>query len=281
MYWLAHLIYLISPFVARLEPLDYRFFLSFLGDRVYPVASIFYYINPAWWYFGLLLELYLVFPILFRLLQKLGPVWFLVVCGIVTLVSRHVLLNVVPVHGYYVQGAFFGSRLWEFALGMVLGLLYRRYPGEVEHRLFSFPVILAGVVIYVLGLYTYANALTYVLNDALIGTGLFVILAHIARWCDLLPRLGGTLAHVGAFSYGLYLLHQPYVIYFGERMRTMSEPLFTVLACGIIALLACGAIPLERYVNQLTSRVLDQKKTSGQLAVASYQSQPEEVRSKV
>src|SRR5262245_60355574 len=58
MYWVAHLLYLISPFIARPEPIDYRFVLSFLGDRVYPVDTIFYYINPAWWYFGLLLELY-------------------------------------------------------------------------------------------------------------------------------------------------------------------------------------------------------------------------------
>lgn len=271
MYWVAHLIYLISPFVARFEPIDYRFFLSFLGDRVYPVSMIFYYINPAWWYFGLLLELYLVFPILFRLLQKLGPTWFLVVCGTVTVVSRYLLLLVFSAHGYYVQGAFFGSRLWEFAVGMALGLFYRRYPGEVEHRLFSSSAIAAGAVIYVLGLYSYATSLTYVLNDALIGTGLFVLLAHIARWCDLLPRLGVTLAYVGAYSYGLYLLHQPYVIYFAERMRGMNEAVFIVLACLIIVLLTCAAIPLERYVNRLTSRVLDRKKANVQPSGVSYQ----------
>src|SRR5207244_9501806 len=113
MYWLAHLVYLISPFVARPEPVDYRFVLSLLGDRVYPVDSIFFYANPAWWYFGLLLELYLVFPVLFRLLQKLGPVGFLVLCGAVTLTSRYLMLSVIPVNGCYVQCAFFGSRLWE------------------------------------------------------------------------------------------------------------------------------------------------------------------------
>jgi peptidoglycan/LPS O-acetylase OafA/YrhL len=108
-------------------------------------------------------------------------------------------------------------------------------------------------------------------TDALIGTGLFIILAHIVRWCELLPRLGGILAYVGVFSYGLYLLHQPYVIYFGERMRDLSMPVFTVLAWAIIALIATGAIPLERYVNQLTSRVLDRKRVSVQPSAVSYQ----------
>jgi len=271
MYWLAHIIYLISPFVARFEPVDYRFILSFLGDRIYPVDMIFFYINPAWWYFGLLVELYLVFPFLFRLLQKLGPTWFLVVCGAVTVISRYLLLLVLSAHGYYVQGAFFGARLWEFALGMVLGLLYRRSPNEADHRLFSFPAIASGFALYVLGLYSYANSTTYILNDALIGTGLFVILAHIARWCDLLPRLGGTLAYVGAFSYGLYLLHQPYVIYFAIRMREMNEWLFSLFALVIIAIITCLAIPLERYVNQLTSRVLDRKKVSLQPSAVGYQ----------
>ena len=271
MYWVAHVVYLISPFVSRPEPVDYRFFLSLLGDRIYPVDSIFYYINPAWWYFGLLVQLYLVFPLLFRLLQKLGPLWFLAVCGVVTFVSRYLLLLVLSAHGYYVQGAFFGSRLWEFALGMVLGLLYRRYPVEMEHGLFSFGVLAAGIMNYTLGLYSYATTQTYIFNDALIGTGLFVILAHIARWCDLLPRVGGTLAYVGVFSYGLYLIHQPYVIYFGERMRGMNELLFSVLAWGIIALITAAAIPLERYVNQLTNRVLERKKVSLQPSAVDYQ----------
>jgi len=262
MYWLAHFIYLVSPFVARPEPLDYRFILSFLGDRVYPVYSLFYYINPAWWYFGLLLELYLVFPLLFRLLQKLGTVWFLVLCGAVTLASRYLLLTVFPVHGYYVQGAFFGCRLWEFAAGMALGLHYRRQQVVVEERLFTGPTFFVGVGIYILGLYSYATTLSYIVTDAFIGTGLFIILAHLALWSGLLPRLGGILVYVGTYSYGLYLLHQPYVLYFGERMRDLSLPVFTVLACAIIAVLTAAAIPLERYVNQLTSRVLDRKKAS-------------------
>ncbi|MSQ46874.1 MAG: acyltransferase [Deltaproteobacteria bacterium] len=271
MYWVAHLVYLVSPFVVRYEAVDYRFFLSLLGDRIYPVDSIFYYVNPAWWYFGLLLQLYLVFPLLFRLLQKFGPVGFLALCGVITFGSRYLLLLVLSTHGYYVQGAFFGSRLWEFAIGMVLGLLYRRFPREMEHRLFSFPTIMGGVGLYVLGLYSYATTQTYIANDALIGTGLFILLAHIARWCELLPRLGALLAYVGAFSYGLYLLHQPYVLYFAERLRDMNEVLVSLLGCVIIGVLTCLTIPLERSINQLTNRVLDRKKVSVQPLVVSPQ----------
>jgi len=269
MYWLAHLIYLISPFIARPEPIDYRFLLSFLGDRVWPVDMIFFYINPAWWYFGLLVELYLVFPLLFRLLQKMGPLRFLVFCGAVTFLSRYVLLMVIGAHGSYVQGAFFGARLWEFAAGMVLGWFYRRHQADAQEWLFNGRTFFVGVTIYVLGLYSYATMTTYIFNDALIGTGLFIILAHLSIWADLLPRFGRMLAYVGAFSYGLYLLHQPYVIYFGERMRDLNMVTFFIVAWAIIAVITACTIPLERYVNQLTSRVLDRKKESRQLSPAS------------
>lgn len=269
MYWLAHIVYLLSPFISRPEPLDYRFILSFLGNRVWPVDTIFYYINPAWWYFGLLLELYLVFPVLFRLLQRIGPVWFLVFCGVATLVSRYLLLMVIGAHGYYVQGAFFGARLWEFAAGMALGWCYRRNQAAAQDWLFTGRTLFVGGVIYALGLYSYTSMTAYIMTDALIGTGLFIILAHVAIWADLLPRFGGMLAYVGAFSYGLYLLHQPYVIYFGERLRSLDMITFFVVGWAIIAAITVCAIPLERYVNQLTSRVLDKKKGIDQLSAVS------------
>ncbi len=270
MYWVAHVVCLISPFVALPEPIDYRFVLSLLGDRVWPVSTIFYYINPAWWYFGLLVELYLVFPLLFRLLQKLGPTKFLLVCGAATILSRYLLLFVLSAHGYYVQGAFFGARLWEFAAGMVLGWVYRHHQEAAQERLFTGSTFFAGVALYVAGLYSYGPALAYLLTDALIGTGLFIILAHLSVWTNLVPRLSTMLAHVGAFSYGLYLLHQPYVIYFGELWRGQTMLIVSLLGCMLIAVLTACAIPFERYVNQLTNRILDRKKTDTSLAPASH-----------
>src|SRR6202008_2683766 len=114
MYWVAHLVYLVSPFQARFDALDYRFVLSFLGDRVVPIGTLFYYFNPALWYFGLLLQLYLVFPLLFVVLERLGAARFLVVAAVVTVGARWVLLFAMPMDGRWVQGGFFACRLWEF-----------------------------------------------------------------------------------------------------------------------------------------------------------------------
>jgi peptidoglycan/LPS O-acetylase OafA/YrhL len=90
---------------------------------------------------------------------------------------------------------------------------------------------------------------TYALTDGLIATGLFVILAHLAR--VIAERTIATwLAHVGAYSYGLYLIHQPYVTYFGERMRDFGMLAFLGVAALVIAALVAMLIPLERAVNR-------------------------------
>lgn len=249
MYWVAHLIYLISPLAARPEPIDYRFLLSALGDRVYPIYSIFYYANPAWWYFGLLLQLYLIFPVLFRLLQRLGTTRFLVLCVGFTIATRYVIVNVIPLPAAYVQGAFCGARLWEFAAGMALGAVMRTDPERISALLFRSGIFVLGIFLYAAGLYSYASMTTYALTDGFIGMGLFVILAHLAR---LIVNVSGgaLLARIGAYSYGLYLIHQPYVTYFGEHMRDFGMIAFLGAATAIIAVLVVTLIPLERAVNQ-------------------------------
>ena len=252
MYWAAHLVYLVSPFQARLEPLDYRFLLSLLGDRVLPIDTLPGYFNPALWYFGLLLQLYLVFPLLFVALRRLGVGGFLVGAVALGLGARYVLLVLWPVSGAWSQGGTFLGRLCEFAVGMAVAALWRRAPARMDAAVFSARGLAAGVALYALGLASYRNITTYVFNDALLGVGLAVILAHVARRLEPVRGLGALLAGAGVYSYGLYLVHQPYVIYFGALMRGLPPPVFLALAPLVIAALALGAMVLERAVNRLT-----------------------------
>ncbi len=256
MYWVAHLVYLVSPFQARLDPLDHRFVLSLLGDRVAPIETLFYYFNPALWYFGLLLQLYLVCPVLFAAVERLGVARFLVVVAAVTFVARWALLFALPVSPQWVQGGFFACRLWEFGVGMAAGVLWRRRPAETGAVVLSRRGLLAGTVLYALGLASYGALWSYVLTDALIGTGLAIVLAHVARRLGPVRWLGPALIAVGASSYGLYLVHQPYVHYFGERMRSWDGAAFLPVAIAIMAPLTLGAMALERAVNRLAGWVL-------------------------
>ena len=256
MYWLAHVVYLVVPFQAELEKLDYRFVLSFLGDRVWPVDMIMFYFNPALWYFGLLLELYLVFPVLFRMLQRLGPVGFLAVGTLVSLASRHILLMDYVVSGNYVEGGFFLPRSYGFMLGMVFGLLFRKDPETTGRWLFSPLVLLFGIACELAGIYSYSSLTRYVFNDVLVSTGFTILIAHAARFATRFPAVGATLAKVGAFSYGLYLLHQPFILYFATRLTKLAIPDFTILIASLIVVLATIGMALERRMNALTQRVL-------------------------
>jgi hypothetical protein len=152
MYWVAHLVYLVSPFQARLEPLDYRFVLSVLGDRVVPIETMFYYVNPALWYFGLLLQLYVVYPVLFVALQRLGVPRFLLLAAVVTFGARWALVLAVPVNGEWVQGA--SSRAGSGSSRMAAGALWRRRPAAIAAAVLSRRGFLAGgvlIAILVLG----------------------------------------------------------------------------------------------------------------------------------
>ncbi len=254
-YWLAHLVVLVSPIQYKPDPIDYRFILSFLGDRIYPVKQMFFYLNPAWWFFGLLLELYVVFPFLFRLLRRFGEAKFLVFCIVFTSISRYMIFAVLEADGEWLQGAFFGARLWEFGAGMVLGKLLAEHPRETIERLFSGTTLVLGIVLYAAALLTYQPNFLYCFSDGLNAMGLTIILAQIAARTARIPGLGKGLAKAGVYSYGIYLLHQPFVMYAGEQLRSYPLGIYFVLAAAIIMLIALIAMIIEYTVNRLISRL--------------------------
>ena len=255
MYWTAHGIYLLSPFILRREPIDYRFLLSFFGDRIFPVDTVFYYICPAWWFFGLLLELYLVFPLLFFLLKKFGTARYLFLCIVISVVVRYLLINVFHAHSNWVQGACFASRLWEFGAGMAAGRLFVENAGSFERRLFSPLGFLAGAVVYALGVWSYQPNVLYTLSDGLMGTGLAVVIAHVAAAIGRLKHVGPMVTTVGAGSYGLYLIHQPYAIYFGERLRGLGLSDFLAVSGAVVILIALVSLGIENGVNHLVKKL--------------------------
>src|SRR5205085_5232282 len=169
MYWVAHLVYLISPFVARLEPVDERIILSLLGLRFINIEMNFMYVNAAWWYFAMLIQLYLIFPLLFWAARKFGAWIFLIAACALGFFVRYLLLDVYPVHGLWTLGGFAICRLPEFALGMALGMWHARpvlsersesngstglrdatarQASRVESLLLRGPGLIAGVLLY-------------------------------------------------------------------------------------------------------------------------------------
>ncbi|MDQ3198831.1 MAG: acyltransferase [Verrucomicrobiota bacterium] len=264
MYWIAHLVYLLSPFTARFEKIDGRFILSLLGLRFIDIESNFYYLNAAWWYFTMLIQFYLFFPLLFWAARKLGPAKFLLGACLLGFSVRYLLLVVYPQNGMWVQGGFALCRLPEFALGMALGMWDSQAAARVERFLLDGAGFLTGVVLYPAALQLYHGLTAYTFVDFATGACCFLVLVGLAGMIARFPTPAKVLGLVGAFSYGVYLIHHPYVIWLGLRIREVPIWMFLLIALATLAVLSAWGMLLEKAINLLVTRLVRPKpQTSG------------------
>jgi peptidoglycan/LPS O-acetylase OafA/YrhL len=117
-------------------------------------------------------------------------------------------------------------------------------------------VLLIGVAIYASGFLTYHSAATYTFADPMFTTGLFVIVAHFASALGRMRSIASPVARVGFYSYGLYLIHEPLVLYLGKHLRNFNLLRFTLIAWLIIPILAAISMELERMINAITEHIL-------------------------
>src|SRR5207245_2141684 len=145
-------------------------------------------LNAALWYFAMLIQFYLIFPLLFWAARKFGAWIFLLGACALGFFVRYLMLDVYPVHGLWTLGGFAICRLPEFAFGMALGMWHARHgtsPSEVRTRstsrvewlLLRGPGLIAGIVLYPLALKLYDNGIAYVFCD--FGTGACCFLAIV------------------------------------------------------------------------------------------------------
>jgi peptidoglycan/LPS O-acetylase OafA/YrhL len=80
-------------------------------------------------------------------------------------------------------------------------------------------------------------------------------MVHVAILADKVPGLGKALVKTGIYSYGLYLLHQPFVMYAGERLQTYTTGVFLILATALIVVVTAASMCLEYAVNQGLNRL--------------------------
>ncbi len=262
MYWVAHLVYLLSPFVARLEPVDERIILSLLGLRFINIEVNFMYLNAAWWYFSMLIQFYLIFPLLFWVAKKFGAWIFLLIACALGFFVRYLMLDVYPVHGLWTLGGFAVCRLPEFALGMALGMWHARSTSRAEWFLLRGPGLIAGLILYPLALKLYDNGIAYVFCDLGTGACCFLAIAGIAGLISRVAALAKIIGLIGVYSYGLYLIHQPYVIWLGLKIRPQPIWIFIFIFLITAAVLSAWGIILEKTTNTLVTKLLPARKTA-------------------
>jgi len=255
MYWVAHLVYLVSPFVARLEPVDDRIILSLLGLRFIDIQMNFMYLNAAWWYFSMLIQFYLMFPLLFLAARRLGSWWFLVIACSAGFFARYVLLVLWPQSGLWVLGGFAVCRLPEFALGMSFAIWHTQSTARVEWFLLRGAGLILGWILYPAALQLYDGLYDYIFVDFATGTCCMLEIVGIAGIILIFKEPAKLFGLVGLYSYGLYLIHQPYVIWLGLRIR--QEPIwaFLLICVPTLAVLSGWGMLLEKATNMLVNKL--------------------------
>lgn len=254
MYWVAHLALLLTPF-TWLEPIDWRFLVSATGLRMYDIKSNFMYGNAAWWYFALLIQLVAAFPLFFWLIRRLGPWPFLGVGLLIGFATRYYQLILSPTVGEWTLGGFALSRLPEFALGMTLGVLHLQNRDAVERWLLGAPGFFGGLVLYCFAFLFYKGAGPYIGADLYTGTCCFLVVVGLCGWLEKSPFIAKWLGLVGAYSYGIYLIHQPFVIWIGKDIRWMPVWQFALVVLVVLTVLSAAGIFLEKRINQLVDRL--------------------------
>ena len=253
MYWVAHLLYLVSPFTARLEKIDGRFVLSLLGLRFIDITNNLFYLNSAWWYFTMLIQFYLVFPLLFGAARKLGPFAYLLIACAVGFLIRYFLLVIHPVNGMWVLGGFALCRLPEFALGMALGIWGRQSRERLEGFLLGGPGFLTGLILYPAALLLYHGLTAYTFVDFATGGCCFLVLIGLAGLIARFSWPARVFGLVGLYSYGIYLIHQPYVIWLGLRIQGQPIWSFLLITLATLSLVSLWGGLLETGTNWLVN----------------------------
>jgi peptidoglycan/LPS O-acetylase OafA/YrhL len=262
MYWVAHLVYLLSPFEARLEPVDSRIILSLLGLRFIDIQMNFMYLNAAWWYFSMLIQLYVIFPLLFWMARRVGPWWFLLIGCAAGFFARYVLLVLWPQNGLWVLGGFGICRLPEFALGISLAMWHARSGERVEWFLLRGAGLVLGLVLYPAALRLYHGLYQYIFCDFATGACCMLEIVGIAGIISLFRAPAKLFALVGLYSYGLYLIHQPYVIWLGLRIREVPIWMFLLICIPTLAVLSAWGMLLEKGTNALVNRLVSSRKAA-------------------
>jgi peptidoglycan/LPS O-acetylase OafA/YrhL len=82
----------------------------------------------------------------------------------------------------------------------------------------------------------------------------------IAGFISLFNSPAKLFGLVGLYSYGLYLTHQPYVIWLGLRIREVPIWAFLLICIPTLALLGLWGMLLEKGTNTLVNKLTSLRK---------------------
>lgn len=220
--------------------------------------SLFFYINPSWWFIWTLIQLYFIFPFFIILLQKNRIKLFLLTTFTITILSRLAGIYGLSLSSnlyFWMTGLFAGTRLFEFSIGMFLGYLifsnhYNIYELLKKGRL----ILLLSILIYVIGFIASWTYLGSILSNMLITLGLSgIFYAGYELFFKKYEMLKTPIIWTGKNSFGIFLIHQPFLMYY-STVYSGYQKVF-VLILSLAASFFLGSF-FEKNVNKLVNFML-------------------------
>jgi peptidoglycan/LPS O-acetylase OafA/YrhL len=257
-YWAGHLFFVGFRAVfgqPDISVWDWRFYLSLAGGRFLP--ETFYYASPAWWYVGLVLQLYVIFPALWLWLSRTTLARFLLGTAALTLLSRVAALALFTRElEMWSMGALCVTRLFEFTLGMGLAHGLARQPQRLYRWLNARRTFGAAIGVYVFALAASFTREGQIVAHGLIAASLLVITYTLVRAFAHAPVLNTLLGWLGRQSYPLMILHQPILWWFIPLALTWTASylLFWILLAGFAVVVVIGSAALGAAVERISAQ---------------------------
>ena len=264
MWWVAHIVLVpILLFAGSIRPTDINILFSFFGVRI--LSEQLYFLEGSWWYIGLLLQLYLVYPLLWHVLHTLGPGKFMVIMTMLAFVVRGVGLAYFDDYlDAWSRGAIFITRLPEFVFGMVLAWGFHTVPVKASGILKKPGTIILALVIYILGMLLSLTLWGMTVAVFMLGIGAFGLLfLPLTAWSTSPSKTLNLVVWIGTHSYSIFLVH-------GLCIRLFVPPGGSILSSTVwfgcaaaILTTAVGSYGLEKVTDYLIKTVKLVRRSGG------------------
>lgn len=191
-------------------------FLYIYSDKWIAIFShifLFKMFNERWmisfgyplWFISMILQFYIVFPVLFYFAKKYR--WKSVVVALFISLFWATLVGWLGKSDLRIWNSFFLQFLWEFVLGMMLAIKFKENPKFIKIPNIKYLVLFAILGIAVLGITGVTGGILKLYNDlpSLIGYLSFALLVYSLgmkiKW------INDFFLYTNQFSYELYLVH--------------------------------------------------------------------------